>query len=203
MGTAPSERFGRRLQELRKQTRGWSQQRLADELVKIGWPLDRTAIAKIEKAQRGVSVDDLVALAVALNVSPGWLLAPAEAGEEPAPVVGSVSAPAWTVWDWVDGVHPLPTLSEDEGFNSPEEIHAFRGARPANLRQQEEHSAVQAVKQLFYRVKRVLSHVGKPPRRGDRGLETTLAAARRAVDGVSAELDEIEEQAHDTRGGRR
>lgn len=203
---APTQRVGQRVVALREQ-RGLSQRALADRLTSLGVRTHQTGVAKIETGGRKVTVDDLVALAVALNVSPGWLLAPPDADDELVALVGSVSAPAWAVWQWVDGAYPLPTFPEGpdaDVFNTPEEEQAFAQGRPPQLRQQEQHPAAQAAKQLYFRVKRVLHHVGKQKRKGDRGLETTLSFARRAVDRVSAELDDIEEEAHETpRGGRR
>jgi transcriptional regulator with XRE-family HTH domain len=68
-----SEAFARHVSEIRKE-RGWSQQRLADELVTLGVKLDRAAIAKIEHQTRKVSIDEMVAFADALHVHPGRLL---------------------------------------------------------------------------------------------------------------------------------
>ena len=198
----PSTETPQRIAELRDR-RGLSQARLARRLRDHGYPLDRTAVTRIESGERGISIDDLVAIAAALNVSPGWLLLPARSDDEPVEIVGSWSAPAWQAWQWVDGLYPLPTASEDDGYNSPEEMRAFQEGRPADLRERETHPAAKAAKYLSQRVQRVLSHVDKSPRRkGDRGLETTLKAARQAVARVSDELDEIEQQAQET-GGRR
>lgn len=187
-------RVAERVQQLRKE-RGWNQQQLADAVAERGWQMDRTAIVRIESGKRGVSVDDLTALAAALNVSPGWLLLPTVVGDEEVPLVGSVTAPGWAAWQWVDGVAPLPTRAGDDDewpWNTPEDEEGFQTGRPPELRQREQHSATRAARDLVFRVHRVLSHVGKPRKGGDRGIETTLRAARSAVARVVAELDDLE-----------
>ncbi len=193
-----------RVKDLRK-ARKWTQQDLANAMSVRGYPTDRSTIVRLEKRNRGVSVDDLVALAAALNVSPGWLLLPAEAGELDLPIVGNVKVPAWAAWQWVDGLNPLPTTSEDDGYNTPAEQLAFEEGRPPDLRTREQHPATRAARNLAFRLNRVLHHAERPGRKGDRdlGLETTLRAARQAVDRVKDELDEIEQQASEPRGGRR
>lgn len=56
---------------------GMSQQALVGKLGELGYPLDRSAVARMERpGNRKVSVDDLVALAVVLNTSPINLLTP-------------------------------------------------------------------------------------------------------------------------------
>ena len=65
--------FAGRLREART-TRGWTQQDLADELGRIGAPMDSTTIAKVEKGQREVRLAELIAIAAALDVAPMHLL---------------------------------------------------------------------------------------------------------------------------------
>lgn len=50
--------------------------RLSAALKELGQPIQPTGITKLEKGERRVDVDDLVALAVALHVSPAQLLEP-------------------------------------------------------------------------------------------------------------------------------
>ncbi len=191
-----------RVKDLRK-TRKWTQQDLANAMSARGYPTDRSTIVRLEKRNRGISVDDLVALAAALNVSPGWLLLPAAAGEGDLPIVGNVKVPAWAAWQWVDGQNPLPTVSEDEGYNTPAEELDFQQGRPPDMRQREQHTATKAAKNAYHRVQRVLHHAEGPKRKGDLGLETTLKLARQAVARLTDELDEIEQTAGEPRGGRR
>lgn len=82
---------------------------LAEELNRLGHPMLPSAITKIENRQRRVDVDDLVALAVALNVSPSRLLLPPH--DEPAYKVDltpSTTVPRTDAWAWALGEEPLP-----------------------------------------------------------------------------------------------
>lgn len=85
--------------ELRKR-RGWDQKRLAELVTEAGRPMSASMVSKVEAGGRRVDVDDLVALAFALEVSPARLLlsahrdpddqAPAD-GDEPSQGPGPVT----------------------------------------------------------------------------------------------------------------
>ncbi|WP_018503083.1 helix-turn-helix domain-containing protein [Parafrankia discariae] len=49
---------------------------LSERLTDLGRPILPTGLSKIEHGERGLSVDDLVALAAALDVSPEQLIDP-------------------------------------------------------------------------------------------------------------------------------
>ena len=74
-----------------------------------GRPLTHSAVDQIEKGTRRVDVDDLMALAAALEVSPITLLMPAEADSstivDATGVGGGVSAER--LWDWLNASNPL------------------------------------------------------------------------------------------------
>ncbi|MEU9888663.1 helix-turn-helix transcriptional regulator [Sphaerisporangium sp. NPDC051011] len=77
--------------------RGWDQRELAERVTRAGRPVSASVLSKIESGARRIDVDDLVAIAAALEVSPALLLlaAPAaEAGQAPPgpPVNASVAA---------------------------------------------------------------------------------------------------------------
>ena len=55
---------------------GWSQQELVDRLAEIGVNWSRPTVAQLELGKRGTTVDDLVAVALALGVAPHVLLYP-------------------------------------------------------------------------------------------------------------------------------
>jgi transcriptional regulator with XRE-family HTH domain len=82
--TETSDNVARRVQAFRKH-RGWSAARLADECAKAGFPqLTASVIANIESGRRDeqgrrrrhVTVEELVAFAVAFQTSPVVLLGP-------------------------------------------------------------------------------------------------------------------------------
>ncbi len=185
-----------------RKSAGMSQQELSARLAEVGRPMLPSAISKLESRERGVDVDDLVALAVVLGVNPSRLLLPDESGDGEIPLTPARTAPGWAAWQWADAYAPLPTRSEADGYNSDDEIEQFQlRSRPGELRRQQQHPLMRAAKAVTFSASRVLHHVGKPSNptrdRPDLGLETTLTVARRAVVRFSGELDAIEEQEAD------
>jgi hypothetical protein len=62
----------------------------------------------MEKGERVVTVDELMALAVAFGVSPSALLLPfTEKPDDAVPVSGAGEVPALAAWEWADGRTPL------------------------------------------------------------------------------------------------
>ena len=97
-----------------REHRGMTIYALSGVLGAAGRPITPSAIAKIEKQQRQVTVDDLTALASALRVSPMTLLLPwALTGDAPTEVTGARAASARAAWQWADGARPLETSEED------------------------------------------------------------------------------------------
>ncbi|WP_432090388.1 helix-turn-helix domain-containing protein [Streptomyces sp. NRRL F-5630] len=94
--------------------RGLSIYSLSALLDKAGRPIAPSAIAKLEKQQRQVTVDDLVALAVVFGVSPSSLLLPLTR-EGAVEVTGAGRVPAITAWEWADGERPLLIPHDDKG----------------------------------------------------------------------------------------
>jgi transcriptional regulator with XRE-family HTH domain len=114
--------FAERLRELRE-SRHLNQQQLATRLdEEFDIKLDRTAIAKIENGDRNVSIEDAVAFAAALNVSPIMLMSPR--GTEPAIAIGSMSMTADQFRDWARGNLPAP-LRDPKGRLHESEAREF------------------------------------------------------------------------------
>ncbi|GAA3272659.1 helix-turn-helix transcriptional regulator [Streptomyces lavendulae] len=95
---------------------------LSDRLSEVGRPIPVLGLRRIERGERRVDVDDLVALALVLNVSPGSLLLP---HEEPAgaptdphehwlPLTDSTSVSWETAWRWMHGEYPPADVSRRE-----------------------------------------------------------------------------------------
>lgn len=86
----------------------WTQ--LSDRLSDLGWNLTPVAVKNIESERRRVTVDDLVALAVALGVSPVTLLTPNS--PEGSDMVQYTALPqpisSEDLLDWLTGKFPLP-----------------------------------------------------------------------------------------------
>ncbi|MGW3346784.1 helix-turn-helix domain-containing protein [Nonomuraea rubra] len=64
-----------------RRDRGWEQRDLAEHVTKAGRAMSASVLSKIESGARRVDVDDLVAIATALEVTPALLLLAAPAGE--------------------------------------------------------------------------------------------------------------------------
>jgi transcriptional regulator with XRE-family HTH domain len=69
---------------------------LSERMAAVGRPMLTTGLSKIENGQRSVDVDDLVALALALEVNPNALLLPPEPTVADAALTDTTSAP----WAW-------------------------------------------------------------------------------------------------------
>jgi transcriptional regulator with XRE-family HTH domain len=86
-----------------RQERGLSTTRLAAALEELGQLIPATGITRIEKGQRRVDSDDLVALAVALNVSPAALLLPPTNDQSTVALTSAFEVTARTAWRWAEG----------------------------------------------------------------------------------------------------
>jgi transcriptional regulator with XRE-family HTH domain len=86
---------------------------LSKKLGDVGRPLGHSAIDQIEKGTRRVDVDDLVALALALDASPIALLAPPTDGPSAEISVTGVEGPIAVggFLEWLRGYHSITGLS--------------------------------------------------------------------------------------------
>lgn len=111
-GKRPSEYVGKRV-ELARKDRQWRQSDLAERLAELGFTGWRQSkIAKIENGEtKRISLEDVLALALALGVKVPYLLSPAgdEGKVEVAPKL-ACSAPDFR--GWLSGYRPL--IAEDE-----------------------------------------------------------------------------------------
>lgn len=71
---------------------------LSARMGELGVPLLPSGITKIEAGNRGVSVGELVALALALRVTPNRLMLPVDGGE--MALTPATTATAMDAWDW-------------------------------------------------------------------------------------------------------
>ena len=76
----PSQVFARRMREVRER-RGWKQHDLAAHLRRMGVALDRTAVARIETGNRGLSLDEAMGIDAALAGAPMMRLLAVDVGE--------------------------------------------------------------------------------------------------------------------------
>lgn len=91
---------------------------LSERLSRLGRPIPTLGLSRIEKGDRRVDVDDLVALAVALGVNPSALLLPSgERGNPrvPADVIALTSelqVKLTDAWEWADGQAPVANTGQ-------------------------------------------------------------------------------------------
>jgi transcriptional regulator with XRE-family HTH domain len=114
-----------------RQQRRLDQVALAELTVKLGRPLPVSTISRIEQGDRRVDVDDLVVLAVALNVDPAALLLP-HTTEGDIEVLADVQVPAGDAWKWARGGRPL-ILPEDKGKAYWATLDYIRASSPPGL----------------------------------------------------------------------
>ena len=96
----------RRLIRQVREDRGMNQTELAREVSELGIPMRQTTISKIEDGNRKVGVDELLAIAAALEVPPTILMIPLDREEDFA-VTPTVKKYPWYVYEWFVGTHPL------------------------------------------------------------------------------------------------
>ena len=93
----PSKVFRGRVKEARK-ARGWTQRDLAAALEKVDVKIDASNITRLESGSRTVTLDEVIAIAVVLGVSPLHLIVPLDdngAQLTPALTVTTQEARAW------------------------------------------------------------------------------------------------------------
>jgi transcriptional regulator with XRE-family HTH domain len=111
------ERAARRIGELRRSL-GLTLADLERRLGELGRPIPVSSLSKIENGQRRVDVDDLLALALALDASPNAILLPGadDLGDDVALAPGHVMDGA-SAWRWaskdVPVARPLPLPASD------------------------------------------------------------------------------------------
>ena len=86
---------------------------MTSELGALGRPMLPTGITKVVQGARRVDVDDLMSLAIALDVSPLTLLLPREKLGKRQAVTGS-RAVGGRLWEWARGDVPLTMTSVDD-----------------------------------------------------------------------------------------
>jgi transcriptional regulator with XRE-family HTH domain len=113
-----------------RQLRRLSVRDLAALLEKQGTRMLPSAISKIENGQRDVRAEELVSLAIALNVSPNRLLLPGDSGESVVLPNGRKCS-GQAVWRWAAGEQPLLGDEEKETPVTSPKVHEFiRENRP-------------------------------------------------------------------------
>jgi transcriptional regulator with XRE-family HTH domain len=129
----PTDIARARIQRLRKR-KGWTQRELAERLEAEGFELgiDRDVVANFESGRRrSLSVDELVAFAAVLDVSPVDLIVRDAAGMR----VGKWTIGAVLAGQWVRGDRPLPSQDVEAWQEDRSEVRSGPGrfVTPAEL----------------------------------------------------------------------
>jgi len=80
---------------------------VSETMTALGRPLSLNGLSKVERGKRGIDVDDLVALALALDVSPLRLLLTPGAGEDQVALTAQIGTSERRAWEWATGEIPL------------------------------------------------------------------------------------------------
>ncbi|MEU9406193.1 helix-turn-helix transcriptional regulator [Streptomyces sp. NPDC048281] len=188
-----------------RQERGLSTTRLAAALEDLGQPIPPTGITRIEKGQRRVDSDDLVALAVALNVSPTALLLPPANDQSPVGLTSAFEVTARTAWKWAEGeqtavdyeISPITSTGGDPAVavERLEQQQDFERRQATYLTLTHpwgpgagEHQAVRLSRDLADAVEALVSAEPDAPR-GD--LDAKARMAQRRYSQLGPELDEL------------
>jgi transcriptional regulator with XRE-family HTH domain len=90
-----------------RRKRGLTAQQLSERLIELGVNIGRVGVAKMEGGnRRSISIEELFAMALALNVSPLTLLVP-EAEDEHVEITPTTTVTSSEVGLWVAGDNPL------------------------------------------------------------------------------------------------
>lgn len=98
-----------------RKARGLSLATVAERMTALGRPMTLNSVSKIENQKRGVDLDDLVALARALDVPPLVLVFPI--GDQPTvELLPGYEVRPWTAARWFTGEQPLPVEAPGEAW---------------------------------------------------------------------------------------
>ena len=99
-----------------RRSRGWSAERLGQEMAKAGVPWDRDIVTNLEIGRRrSVGFDEWLILAKVLGVAPLHLLVPLDDDAE-FPVTADLALPAAVARDWITGTDPDDLLGDDDSW---------------------------------------------------------------------------------------
>jgi transcriptional regulator with XRE-family HTH domain len=102
---APSEVFGPQLARYRQRMQ-WTTERLSEELASLGVTMHPSAVTKIERGTRRVTLDEAMALSAALNVPLVLFLLPLR-DREVVEVAPKLKVNPWLALGWLLGEQPI------------------------------------------------------------------------------------------------
>lgn len=108
------ERVADRVKKLRNAS-GLTYKELSERLDALGRPIPVLGLSRLEKGERRVDADDLIALALALDVTPNRLMLPDVDARSSASMHGltpEVRGRPQELWSWAQGEEPIGTPVE-------------------------------------------------------------------------------------------
>jgi transcriptional regulator with XRE-family HTH domain len=205
-----ADRVAKNIERVRK-ARQLNQKDVSALLKGIGRRMLPTVISKMERGERRIDVDDLVALALVLNVSPLTLLLPDDSSQEPVCLADDFQVQSRTAWQWAEGhrtavdfaVGPIANYGPDgdpavnaEVYESEQEFTRKQTAYKALVRPQvrqraANHPAVRLLRELGDLVEDIV----EPESGVDRAaLAARARMAQRRYTQLGLELEEITEK---------
>ncbi|MEV3847932.1 helix-turn-helix domain-containing protein [Streptomyces microflavus] len=192
-----AQRVAENVAKIRK-ARQLDQKELSARLSDVGRPMLPTVVSKIERKDRRIDVDDLVALALALNVSPTRLLLGSSYDEHEAVLLTErVRATSRTSWRWAEGAEAIAIpVDRDKDRWVRERDFSTASQPPARQRFTQSPagraltSSATSVEDL-HRIAEspVIGDVGSAPDESE--FVAQLARAKADVDRLSAEIDRL------------
>lgn len=87
--------------------RGFTTSELAEKMGELGQPIHASAVTKIEKGDRGVTLDEWIAFAAALNVPPVALILPLDGAHARVHLTTKSEIHPHLALEWIIGAEPL------------------------------------------------------------------------------------------------
>lgn len=176
--------------------RGLTYRELTERLTTLGRVIPVLGLSRIERGERRVDADDLVALALALGVNASTLLLPPTAKSEPVALTPAVTASALEAWGWADGESPMLRVRwPDEVGDVWDDFQRF--ARPREASWLERHTAFRAAADVAARVEVLLNtkhgvgiNAEQEQARAEQQVEA-VKSLRRALARLEAELADL------------
>lgn len=98
--------------------RAYDLKAVSEWLTEMGRPININGLSKIENGQRRVDADDLIAIALVLDVTPDRLLIGPDSGDEEVVLTPTFGAAARRVWKWVVGETSLRRETAKEAWRA-------------------------------------------------------------------------------------
>ncbi|MDW4913721.1 helix-turn-helix transcriptional regulator [Streptomyces californicus] len=192
-----AQRVAENVAKIRK-ARQLDQKELSARLSDVGRPMLPTVVSKIERKDRRIDVDDLVALALALNVSPALLLLGSSYSEhESVLLTDRVRTTSRTAWRWTEGAEAITIPADRDKDRWVHERDFSTMSQPPARQRFAQSPAGRALTSAAGSVEE-LHRIAESPVIGDAGsapdeseFVSQLARAKADVDRLSAEIDRL------------